>query len=399
MTTPVPTAFQNVFNNWQQVAVLAAVISILFAAIAYLLSHIFRMKSLEVWAKDELYQALGSAFIIAIAVIAVTAFVSFACSLSSACPAGGDHVSVAINILNNTKNESVQELQYLFSLSMRVGFLSKLGKYYDFSIPMNPACLTGECFTAFGFSWSMWQGGSLVAESLDYVFSILIPMVSSFFAQLWALRFIQATLFPSLLALGIILRTFFFTRKTGGLLIAIAIGLYTIYPLMYIMLAPYMDFPVHDFNYPDTDWTYTVAAIPSCAGGGSPFLPGSVGPNAPWCISAIGMLTYIIPGLPTAVGNFGMVNYMFRNGCVNAAVDCPGSSCPSTPGYCSSNPDPIVYAGMRSQYNGVLPTVGYMLVPAAFIPAIVILVTISFIRTLSPMLGGDVEIAGLTKLL
>jgi hypothetical protein len=42
---------------------------------------------------------------------------------------------------------------------------------------------------------------------------------------------------------------------------------------------------------------------------------------------------------------------------------------------------------------------GRLMVPALFIPVIVIIVTVSFIKGLSPLLGGDVEIAGLTHLI
>ncbi|NYZ78994.1 hypothetical protein H0N99_02500 [Candidatus Micrarchaeota archaeon] len=392
----VPVAFQNIWTIWQVVAVGAAVLSILFASLAYLLAHLFRLKEIEVWSKEEVYQALASAFIIAVAVVVVTAIVNFSCSLTDGCPPGGDHISVAINIMDNMKNKSVEQTQEIFGLAMRVGLIKSMGKYYDFSIgPGSETCLLGYCPTAFGFRWDMWAGGSVISDSLDYAFSILLPLVSSFFAQLWMLRFIQATLFPSLLALGIILRTFFFTRKVGGLLIAIALGLYTIYPLMYIMLGSYMDFNVRKLYYPSNDPTHWYAPI-SCAGGG--FMPGGADSNAPYCISFLGMMSYIIPGLPTAVGNFGAADFMFKNGCVAADPNvCPGSSCPSTPGFCSPAPD--VYAGMRSQYDGVLPTIGYLMVPAVFIPLIILLVTISFIRTLSPMLGGDVEIAGLTRIL
>jgi hypothetical protein len=398
MALPAPAAFQNIWGSWQAVAIAAAVLSILFASLAYLLSHFFRFRSLELWAKDEIYQALASAFIVGVAVIVVSAIASFSCTLVGGCPAGGDHVSVAINIMEGMKDSAVQQLQDIFALSMRVGFISKMGKYYDFTLgPEATACIVGQCFTAFGFSWYLWAGGSIISESIDYTFSILIPLVSSFFAQLYMLRFIQATLFPSLLALGIVLRTFFFTRKVGGLLIAIALGLYTVYPLMYVMLASYMTFPSHTFYYhPGSgDVTNSWAWI-SCAGG--EYMPGGSNPNTPYCIGFAGMLSYIIPGLPTAVGNFGSADFMFKSGCTSGDPKiCPGSSCPNDLGFC--DPDPDVYAGMRSQYNGVLPTVGYLMVPAVFIPLLIILVTIAFIRVLSPSLGGDIEIAGLTRIL
>ena len=394
-------AFTDIWSNWQAVAITAATLSVLFASMAYLLSLIFRTKSLEVWAKEEVYQAVASGFIIAAAVLGVTLIVSTACILTGGCPAGKDHLDVAINVVENMKNKTVSQTEYLFQLSMRVGFIKSMGKYYDFSLgPGSEECLVGACPTAFGWAWYMWAGASVIADSLDYAFSVMIPILSSFFAQLWLLKFIQHTLFPSLLALGILLRTFFFTRKVGGLLIAIALGLYTIYPLMYVLMGSYMDFTPRKFYYPNSDFTHDYAFI-SCAGG--EYLPGGGSSNAPFCTGFPGMLSFIIPGLPTAVGNFQNADFMFKNGCdAGDPNSCPGnppSICTPVAGgtYCGTNPKPDVYAGMRSEYDGVLPVVGYLLVPALFIPLIIILVTISFIRNLSPMLGGDVEIAGLTK--
>ena len=47
------------------------------------------------------------------------------------------------------------------------------------------------------------------------------------------LRFIAVALFPSLFVIGAILRTFAFTRKLGGLLLAMAIALYFVFPAFY----------------------------------------------------------------------------------------------------------------------------------------------------------------------
>jgi hypothetical protein len=393
-------AFQAVWSNWQSVAVAAAVLSLLFAALAYALSRFFRTRSLELWAKDEIYQALASAFIVGAAVIIITAISSFSCSISGKCVGSQDHVDAAINIMGNMTSNVTKQLEHIFYLSMRVGMITKMGKFYDFTIGPDLACIAGYCLTAFGFNFYWWAGGSMIADSIDYTFSILLPIISSFIAQMYMLMFIKEALFPTLLAMGIILRTFFFSRKVGGLLIAIALALYTVYPLMYIMLESYFTYTPHTFYYPDTDFTRFYADA-SCWGN---FLPEGES-NKPFCTGIPGLIMYIIPGLPMAVGNYGEATYMFKNGCVSDA-DCPTSSCATgvldqgrVMNICDPSNPPDVYAGMRSQYNGVLPTVGYLMVPAVFIPLLIILVTISFIKVLSPQLGGDVEIAGLTKIL
>ena len=391
-------AFQALWSNWQSVAITAAVLSLLFASLAYAFSHIFGMRKLELWAKDEIYQALASAFIVGAAVIIITGIASFSCTLSGGCIAGSDHVDVAIGIMQRMNQSAIEQLEHIFYLSMRVGMITKMGKFYDFTRgPKGAACMLGLCETAFGFSWYIWQGGSIIADSIDYTFSILLPLISSFIAQTYMLSFIKASLFPSLLAMGIILRTFFFSRKVGGLLIAVALALYTVYPLMYIMLESYFTFNPHTFYYPDTDYTRSYADI-SCGGN---FLPEGES-DKPFCTGTVGLIAYIIPGLPQAVGNYGEATFMFKSGCVAGDPDiCPDSTCTTVGGQniCDPGNPPDVYAGMKTPYNGVLPTVGYLMIPGVFIPLIIILVTISFIKVLSPMLGGDIEIAGLTRVI
>ncbi|QLJ52207.1 MAG: hypothetical protein Sv326_0032 [Candidatus Fermentimicrarchaeum limneticum] len=394
-------AFQALWSNWQSVAITAAVLSLLFASLAYALSHIFGMRKLELWAKDEIYQALASALIVGAAVIIITGIASFSCTLSGGCVAGNDQVDVAIGIMQRMNQSAIEQLEHIFYLSMRVGMITKMGKFYDFTLgPEGGLCMVGECRTAFGFSWYLWQGGSIIADSIDYTFSILLPLISSFIAQTYMLSFIKASLFPSLLAMGIILRTFFFSRKVGGLLIAIALALYTVYPMMYIMLESYFTIQPHTFYYADTDWFTTQSAGWACGGS---FLPEGES-DKPFCTGPLGLVAYVIPGLPQAAANYGEATFMFKSGCVAGDPDiCPDSTCP--PGgvngqnICDPGNPPDVYAGMKTPYNGVLPTVGYLMIPGVFIPLIIILVTISFIKVLSPMLGGDIEIAGLTRLI
>ena len=55
------------------------------------------------------------------------------------------------------------------------------------------------------------------------------------------LRFIAVTAIPVVLPIGLILRTFYFTRRLGGTLIAIAIGFFAVFPLTYVLGAQLMD--------------------------------------------------------------------------------------------------------------------------------------------------------------
>jgi hypothetical protein len=84
------------------------------------------------------------------------------------------------------------------------------------------------------FTFNPWRGfftmGNTI-KALVFDWAIKIMMITKF--QEIMLRFITTALFPALFVIGAILRTFSFTRRLGGLLLAMALALYFIYPAFY----------------------------------------------------------------------------------------------------------------------------------------------------------------------
>lgn len=74
-------------------------------------------------------------------------------------------------------------------------------------------------------------GNIIKLTMFDYIVKILT--INKF--QEVLLRFIALALFPVMFTLGIVLRSFFFTRKLGGLLMALSLALYFIYPMFYVV--------------------------------------------------------------------------------------------------------------------------------------------------------------------
>jgi hypothetical protein len=82
---------------------------------------------------------------------------------------------------------------------------------------------------------------------------------------------------------------------------------------------------------------------------------------------------------------------------------------------CTLDLIPFIFVGVTFPHLGVdAPTpqalelewlfilcnsIGRLMVPAFFLPVVIIIVTVAFVKGLSPLLGGDVEIAGLTHLI
>jgi hypothetical protein len=69
---------------------------------------------------------------------------------------------------------------------------------------------------------------------LNYIISTLSLTLASLVIQDMLLKFIAMSALSTLLPVGIILRTFYFTRRLGGAILAIAIALFTVFPLTYL---------------------------------------------------------------------------------------------------------------------------------------------------------------------
>lgn len=449
--TEAPATFTDIWGatgqNWASVAVMAAILSIVFASIPYAIGYGFNMPQLKSWAKEEVYQGLASALIVALVVGFVTGFWLFAgitnlsgelaagrsavetgscsptggcsdygteaclfsqecgpgrecvngqctngfqcvsgkCSMSCATLVGpytpGDpsyHIMCARRILNLSQGAMIVQADQLLNVNMRVQILSAFYKNFDISLNQEtgqsilPWICPVPCHLAFGIAFNPYAGVSMFGDALGTLFTALFAWISSFIAQEFFLGMIQTSLFPVLLALGVILRSFFFTRRLGGLLMAIAIGLYTVYPLMYILMADQFVISEADIWYDRWSPAFCICDT-----------------SKPWWYAA--------------KAAEGSLNYDFTQGEV-----CPVRFCslslplmitlgvaPDMIGLTGVTPDGVETAWLFTAIH----LIGRMIVPGIFIPIVSALVTISFIKTLSPLLGGDVEIAGLTHLI
>jgi len=116
----------------------------------------------------------------------------------------------------------------------------------------------------FGFKGIPAPGGALsvsplagltpVVETLSFVFDVLMKNLMITRAQQFIIDFMHLAFFPFFLAAGIFFRSMYFTRRLGGLLIALAIGFYIVFPMMYVFWSSVL----YSFTGP---WNSTPAQI------------------------------------------------------------------------------------------------------------------------------------------
>jgi len=84
------------------------------------------------------------------------------------------------------------------------------------------------------FTFTPWRGFYTMGNTVkEVVFDWAMKIMTITKFQEVMLRFIAVALFPALFVIGVILRTFTFTRRLGGLLLGMAIALYFIFPAFY----------------------------------------------------------------------------------------------------------------------------------------------------------------------
>jgi hypothetical protein len=233
VTEPADTGLE-ILSSWQSLAILAIIISVIFVAMAYAIGIGFSMPQMEAWARSELTQVFANVVII-IALIGAVTFVDLvvmAMVTGSGLPIPCD---VGDNCLKNTVNEYLDDYidaakggakETIVNNLQAAGWANRrAGLYCTVFIP---------CVQA-SFSATIVGHYVLDVDRYTLIFEYYQGLLSSLNAQKFFVNEISFKVGPLILALGIVARSFFITRRLGGSLIAIAAGIMFFFPAMYIV--------------------------------------------------------------------------------------------------------------------------------------------------------------------
>ncbi len=264
----------TMWGSWVWFAGVALGLVTTLATLVYVLSNLLMNEKMKTWAKMELVEIFYSAVIICIGIGGITTMdsvVQGALGVSNAAGTAGapstcylqgaTYAWVPVS-LNNVKQYRCMDicgpLIASKDLSVYNGISSchmRLGIWYlretfdeakDFAFDIYISyigtsmlaefTINIEYFTEYAgfFTFTPWRGfvtmGNTVKQ-LCFDWASKIMMLCKF--QEVLLRYIAVALFPALFVIGALLRTFTFTRRLGGLLLAMAIALYFIFPAFY----------------------------------------------------------------------------------------------------------------------------------------------------------------------
>lgn len=219
------------FSDWKAMGLIGVAIVCSIIALAAMVGKAFNLPEAKAFANNELKQAVISVLIIVSLIGLVSFFHEIAylsiqeadlpvnCNVPEPC-----YVAAAKYYLQTIYDTGTQ-----YSKDNLLESIKKMRRAtYGYNINMNKIYLLFA-----GFSIRFNAGESLVAERHGAMFSQVSKILASIYAQRFFIDVIAFGLAPLFILLGVVLRTFFFTRKLGGLLLAIAISLFIIYPLTY----------------------------------------------------------------------------------------------------------------------------------------------------------------------
>jgi len=352
--------------DWISIAYIVLMIVGLLLGIAFMVSRVFAMPQLEAWTKEEFVNLLLSVAIL----VLFTGFAGVVESLSNSM--ASDILSSTTeagninywqykptegrwNLINIPQGQK-PDCQYPCHIYIARGFLGSLYEKYGESLKsiaqyyfLSVFEMTKNVGSGFDITWGNFKfelafGHPLHAD-LTIFNNILSTVIGEYLKIITAIKMQEiALVYLTSLAgmffiLGLISRSVWFLRKFGGLLVAAGIGLYAIFPMIYVLGWYTIDRSAVSFTLYLPDFN------PVNLGAG---LTGDVMGEG---LGDIGLLftTYNDKGVPITMG--------------------------------------------------LLDALGRAYLAIIVLPLLAIFTTIGFIRHFSPMIGGDVEIAGLTRII
>jgi hypothetical protein len=228
---PQTTFVSSVLSNWQLVSILLLLISLMVAVFALMGGKALGLSSLEAWGKNE----LGEIFINALIIIFIIAFLGFLDALASQvipCEHGSCIAGSASQYLGDYLEEVRNIAKSIYSDAIGNGKISSLsfgfGSDTIFTIQL-PSWL--YYYTSFrpnaGFAIYLTRDQVLM-DYLSSAYSLLL-------AEKFFLDSIAFVLGPVFILTGVILRSFFLTRRWGGTLIAVGFGAMVVFPGMFLL--------------------------------------------------------------------------------------------------------------------------------------------------------------------
>jgi hypothetical protein len=225
----------EIISDWRVLSLVATMIMVVLVALAYMFGIGIESPELKAWGATELTQV----FVTAIIIVSFTAVITLVDNLTVSIVQGSNlpftckdvdncAVKVATEYLNGMiKAAEGQAKERLIDSANAAQTASLHGGGYATTI-LSPPLLQAS------IQGSLTAGYIMDVERNNVLLEHLGNLLAVMYAQKFFVEQISRNIGPLILVLGIVARSFFLTRKLGGLLIAISIAVLYVLPLMYV---------------------------------------------------------------------------------------------------------------------------------------------------------------------
>lgn len=221
-------------------------IGIAIVAIAWMYASIAMDDKLKAWVKSEVVQLGYSAVILMAAALIISSLANISAALPAYTPLAGQdglawsqyvNLRCAVDVEPSRPCHIRIAEDYLEILaSATQGQATAALRYSNFLYVVSSMGIGVRGIPAPGGAVPItpFAGLTPVIETLGFVFDLLMKNLMVLRAQQFVIDFFHLAFFPFFFCAGIFFRAFYFTRKLGGLLIALALSFYIVFPMMYI---------------------------------------------------------------------------------------------------------------------------------------------------------------------
>lgn len=365
----------------------AIMVTISVISIAYIIAKAFSLPALEAWTKIEMQEALISALVLLIVLATVTSSNEIV-SVMTGIP---DYMTAA----QGTLSYQQEVMRDIFTELMELNHY--IAKIAGFSYSQSAGALIVSAY------WSRVPMGGLSALSLPMATAMdqlsLAMLTTS--AQKLFLQFFAFVVPTFMLPLALVLRTFPLTRKIGAALIAVAVGLYIIFPFSVILGGAIYNSVRTAPGSDISDAKIGEIAVASTMDIGDPPFSDMICSKTMAVFTSIGELGWgLLICIPLMIASLGIINWGMCYPIVQLVYLVAVSTFPlgftsALQGYTSRVDWHVLY---NSLYNNALPATSLSLMLSLVLFLLAVIMTVSATRAIAVALGGEGQLYGLSKL-
>lgn len=227
-------------NSWFPLSVAAVFVSLVIHTAFLMIARAFSIKEFENYAMSEMLQAVAGAVMIGSLIVMVNSSLDIAHSFIA-----GDLVCHGTPMHIGSTNDSTMDealdaircrLQEKASAVAKIQSDVSTGfdTWMDFNLMNLQASILGITFLKGDWIGSLYKETETKRITNNLATVILIGLN----AQSALILYIKNNALNMFIPLGVLLRSFYFTRGAGALFLSLGVGMYFIFPLFYVLLDP-----------------------------------------------------------------------------------------------------------------------------------------------------------------